>query len=50
MFHYIFFDGCSHFVDSLEFGKTDDNEIVFKSKDLQECFDKCDDLNAECMD
>ena len=46
--HYVFFDGCTHFVGSLEYDQTDDTEIVYKSTDYEECLQICDGLNIEC--
>jgi hypothetical protein len=48
--HYVFFDGCSHFVGSLEYDSTEDTEVVFKSTDFQKCCDMADDLNDQCTD
>ncbi len=46
--HYVFFDGCTHFVGSLEYDQTDDTEIVYKSSNFDECCEICDKLNIEC--
>ena len=46
--HYVFFDGCTHFVGSFEYDQTNDTEIVYKSTDYEECLQICDGLNIEC--
>ena len=45
--HSVYFDGTSYFVDSFDFEMDADTERVFTSTDLQKCWDKCDELNAE---
>ena len=44
MLHFVFFDGTSAFVGS-EVDATADTKVVFKSADLDECFDFCDEYN-----
>ena len=44
MLHFVFFDGTSAFVGS-EVDATADTKVVFKSTDLDECFDFCDEYN-----
>ena len=48
--HYVFFDGCSHFVGSLEYDSTEDTEVVFKSSNFELCCSKADELNDAAMD
>lgn len=42
--HFVLFDGSSSFVGSSN-DITSETEVVFKSGDIDECFDFCDDYN-----
>lgn len=42
--HYVIFDGTSSFIGSVE--DVEDNEILFKSKDLDECDDYLENLKS----
>tara|TARA_R110000851_G_scaffold305421_1_gene463504 strand:+ start:95 stop:295 length:201 start_codon:yes stop_codon:yes gene_type:complete len=44
MLHFVLFDGSSSFVGSSD-DITSEMEVVFKSNDLDECCDFCDDYN-----
>ena len=43
--HYVFFDGCTFFVGSLEYDQTADTEIFFKSSDYNKCCEVADQQN-----
>ena len=43
--HYVFFDGCTFFVGSLEYDQTEDTEIFFQSSDFNECCEVSDKQN-----
>ena len=43
--HYVFFDGCTFFVGSLEYDQTDDTEIIYKSKNFVKCCEVADKNN-----
>lgn len=43
--HYVFFDGSTFFVGSLEYDQTDDTEIFFKSTNFKKCCEVADQQN-----
>ena len=47
MLHFVFFDGTSAFVGS-NVDATADTKVLFKSYDLDECFEFCDNEN-DCI-
>ena len=44
--HFVLFDGTSAFVGSSD-DITEETEIIFKSKDFEECCEFCDEYNEQ---